>query len=50
MKQCDLCNIVGTEETELITNIFIKILNEEYEICYLCKSFVLHVIKQREEE
>ena len=50
MKQCEMCNIIGTEDTELITNVFFKFLNEEIQICYLCKSLILHLINEREEE
>jgi len=50
MKQCEMCNIIGTEDTELITNVFFKFLNEEIQICYLCKSLIRHLINEREEE
>jgi len=48
MKQCEMCNIIGTEETELITNVFFKFLNEEIQICYLCKGLIRHLIDEQE--
>ncbi len=50
MKQCELCSIVGTEDTTLIRTTFIQYLNDEFEMCHLCESVVLHLVKKREEE
>jgi len=48
MKQCDLCSIVGSPETKLITNQTYD--GMKVEICHLCRTLVEYCIKEKEDQ